>query len=375
MLLSKDLKFRQNTEVIFKQKIFNFQDLILSNPLQPCWFYPVADKTLRNIASDNESYLFLSFSNGEVDAINSEFGELLWKTNLGGKIVSNILADSNNIFLTTTNNTENEIKIRSLIKTTGITNWETKLPTSLKSEDAYLLEYSGDVILVDKQGNFFRINKKGGRIIWQAKLNTQISTKPRIIFDSIIFGTLDKQIISFSLSEKGKIAKMKAISSPTVLFANDVEQNVVWGDAKGFLNSAHFPFRSKKNFKKNWKFRNGGEVSQIVDTTEGLLITSFDNFVYLISKTNGELIWKRRFGGRIIFKPLIYGNFAIINVIGEPSAFVVEVSDGKIINKISIESNDFLTDSALKSNNKIVFPTSKGLISFSQKGCNETNLN
>ena len=388
----KNLNFWQKSFAIKDMQFSAFDDLDLSLPLQNCWTYSFLNKSIQNIASDNEQNLYLSFTNGEIISVNTNSGDLIWKTDLGGKIISETHIDTKNIYLVSTNhskifsepnadaamnaNSKNEIKIRSLIKTTGLTSWEIKLPaaSNRQSENVFLIGSSNDIIVIEKQGKIFRINKNSGQIIWQVEINIELSTNPILVSDMIIFGTFDKQIILFPLENK-KISKIKTSSAPNVLFTNDFDRNIIWGDKKGFLNSANFAVESEKYFKKNWKFRNGGEISHIVKTKEGLLITSFDNFVYLISEKNGELIWKRRFSGRIAFEPLIDGKFAVINVVGDSSAYILENSGGKIVNKIYVENNNFFTAPALKIKNKIIFPTYRGLLSFSQKGCSITTSN
>jgi hypothetical protein len=54
-----------------------------------------------------------------------------------------------------------------------------------------------------------------------------------------------------------------------------------------------------------WKLRNGAEISSVTPTAEGLLISSFDNFIYLISENGGKPLWKKRLSGRITAAPLI----------------------------------------------------------------------
>ena len=377
-----ELNFKQKSEFVFSEKPVSIGDINLNTPLQNCWSFPVFNKTINNFASDNEQKLLLSFLNGEIISISSESGELFWKTDLGGKIISEILKDSQNLYIVSANypnnssdtnadknfNTKNQLKIRSLVKTTGLTNWEVKLPISTTSEKAYLLEYSDEIILFENQGGLYRINKTDGRIIWHVELDIELSTIPSIISDSIVIGTQNKQIVLYSLSEKKEIGRIKVSSAPTVFFTNTGDRSFILGDEKGLLISFRRTNNSKKLFEKNWNFRNGGEISRIVDAGEGFLITSYDNFAYLISKNKGELIWKRRFSGRIAFQPLISGRHAVINVIGETSAFVIEIASGKIVNKISIENDNFFIASPLKTSDKIVFPTNKGLFAFSETG-------
>ncbi len=112
-------------------------------------------------------------------------------------------------------------------------------------------------------------------------------------------------------------------------------------------------------------------MSNISITSEGLLITSLDNFAYLISAEKGNLKWKKRLAGRISDKSLVLDNYALITTTAKPTISVVELSTGKSINEIILEDEDFVTANPIKIRNKIIVPTSKGLYSFSPKECYE----
>ncbi len=94
-----------------------------------------------------------------------------------------------------------------------------------------------------------------------------------------------------------------------------------------------------------------------------------DNFAYLISAEKGNLIWKKRLAGRISEKSLILDNYALVTTIAEPTISVVELSTGRLINKIVLEDENFVTANLIKVRNKIIVPTLKGLYAFSSSGC------
>ncbi len=166
---------------------------------------------------------------------------------------------------------------------------------------------------------------------------------------------------------------------PTAISFNANDKTIIVGDQKGIVSSIKIEkidFEISKREKKGkkttnniWKFRVGAEVSNINFTPRGLLITSLDNFAYLISAGKGNLIWKKRLAGRISEKPLVLDNYALITTIAEPTISVVELSTGRVINKIILEDENFVTANPIKTQNKIIVPTSKGLYAFSPDEC------
>ena len=45
---------------------------------------------------------------------------------------------------------------------------------------------------------------------------------------------------------------------------------------------------------------------------EIVLAASFDNFVYALSRANGDRVWKRRLDNRIIAEPIVEGDATMI---------------------------------------------------------------
>ncbi len=122
---------------------------------------------------------------------------------------------------------------------------------------------------------------------------------------------------------------------------------------------------NRKNF---WKFRNGAQVSSITFTPKGLLLTSYDNFVYLVSTEKGKLIWKKRLAGRITVEPLVFDNFVAVSSLFDSEVFVLDLSNGKQVNQFSLTEESLLLNSPLLLENFLVYVTFKGLSIFSHSG-------
>jgi outer membrane protein assembly factor BamB len=138
------------------------------------------------------------------------------------------------------------------------------------------------------------------------------------------------------------------------------ENNFILGDGKGLLISYN-----KKLKTQDWKFRNGGEISEITFTRKGLIVTSFDNYIYLISETNGRLLWKKRLSGRLLDKPQVFGNHVIVAANGDSTAAVLELDGGKLVNRVILEKDNYFLGDSMRTGNSIVYATFKGILSFS----------
>ncbi len=338
-----------------------------------CWFYPTILGGVLNIASDNNYSLYVSLSDGKLLSINSKTGEKSWETELGGDIVSLPLIDRKNVFIATkqsdklSNNVKKAFRtvmIHSLGKTTGLVEWQIKLTAS---GNVYMYDSENFIIPVFANGDVYSIAKADGRTEWIKSLVSEVSSRPLGKKSEIILGTFDKRITVLSLNSGKPIKKFEIPVTAAIIIEDTTGNNLIVGDKKGILWSLN-----KKKNTRNWSYRLGAEISSVKPTVKGLLISSFDNFAYLISEESGKLIWKKRLPGRIAAEPQIKDNFLIITSVDESEALVIELSSGKLVNKIILgEDENFFTGEATQSKNLFVYITHRGILgfTFSDKGC------
>ncbi len=354
----------------------NAQKLEVELPLYTrCWFYSTTisniNSNINGIASDNKENFYITFGDGRIISFNSQNAEKIWETELIGKIISKPLIDQGTVFIITNNpNTSSNFKkstsLYCLSKSTGIIRWQIKLSTA----DKVFLYNSDDCItLIDVSGEAYSINKFDGKINWKKKFGAEISAMPFKKNNKIILGTLDQRVTVFSLINGEPIGSFGISKSAKIIMEDNSGNNLIVGDRKGILWSLN-----KKKKTRNWSFRLGAEISSITLTERGLLVCSFDNFVYLISEKGGNIIWKNRLAGRIAAEPQLRNNNFIITTVEDSEALVIELSSGKIVNKIILEEENFFTGESVQTKNLFVYSTKKGILGFStqKEGCSET---
>jgi outer membrane protein assembly factor BamB len=113
-----------------------------------------------------------------------------------------------------------------------------------------------------------------------------------------------------------------------------------------------------------WKARTGAQIVDITEVSGNFLVSSNDGFVYLLAAKSGDRIWKRRLPGRLIGKPLIYNNFALLQTIDGTAALILDLNNGKLVNQILFNENVFSGGSALFLHRRVIIPTNKGLLAF-----------
>jgi outer membrane protein assembly factor BamB len=343
-------------------------------------------------ASDNVIEIFLTTTEGKISMLNAETGEKHWESELGGRIVSRPFID-NNIYLITrpleseSKNLSNVTEIRNISENiknlnystarainakTGLTEWQTKIPdesntveASVNSEfeQTFLYIFNKSLILVDNFGNLTSLNKDDGTLLWKRQMNLRFSAKPFFIKDKVMLATLEKQILVVSLEDGATIYSIPVSEAASALNYIEEKKQIIWGGRRGNVSSFINDFKNPStNFI--WKFRNGAEISDLTLTNRGILLSSFDNFMYLISEDQGKLIWKKRLGGRISDAPLVKDGYITVTNTADSSALILDLNSGKTVNKISLPEDLYFTGKPLFAQNKLVLTTQKGIFSF-----------
>ncbi len=277
------------------------------------------------LASDGVR-VYAGLVNGTITAMDAGQLEVVWRADLGGEVASEIIIVNGGIAVVTnqigesTAPSENSI-LRMLSKEAGITNWSLKLPYS---ERYHLGKMNGGVVAIGQDGSIALADHATGRIAWQAGPFGAVTAKPSFSVESIVLGTSDKNLLVISAKDGSVITKQTADFVPvSVSFLKN--EGIAAGDARG--NVILF---EQKGAGLVWKFKSGAAVSSATEIDDGILVTSLDNFVYLLSDYNGDVIWKRRLTGRVTNSGLAIDGFLVVLMYGENSAFVIDLETGKV---------------------------------------------
>lgn len=121
-----------------------------------CWSHPISGNVIGTSINSGDRIVFAE-SGGTIRAIDVQDGEALWSAELGGQIVSNLIADDRYIYVATTQNIGSEThKSAALLRSL---NPESGIPvnsTTIQSNGPFRIGLVKDgVVLIDR-----------GSIIW-----------------------------------------------------------------------------------------------------------------------------------------------------------------------------------------------------------------
>ena len=325
-------------------------------------FYETKENFAIDIASDNNFFTYLSFPGGKIISVDLTNNQKRWEAELGGQIISTPSSFGENIYLV--GKSETTLTVRSLAKSTGITQSQINIPFEEQKisavEKVFLYKFENQIVLVVDNGEVFSLNADNGQITWRESLGQQLSTVPYLIQDKLFLGTFGKQIIGLSLSNGRQIVNFVLLAPPTFITQERKIGFLLVGDKNGFLSV--FDWLKNSQIRK---FRLGGEISSIAHTSRGLLISSFDNFIYLLASSGNKVIWKKRLAGRIAAAPQFNENFVIVATTEATAASVIDLRNGKLFDKIVLPKNDFFTGKNLRSGKFFIYLTKAGVLSFS----------
>lgn len=336
-------------------------------PFNLCWQYSTNELSKFKIASDNSMVIVLPLLNGIVLSLNPENGEVLWKSELGGEIAAEIVVDESRIFAAAktvpdagANGTAFNYTISSLSLSTGVAQWQIRLPAE-KDESAFLFALQGSIVLVTGSGKIHTFEKKEGRLLGSDDLKGEIASLP--------FYAGAKGIIFLS---KGKIFRYDPDSRRAEFIAavgEDQRLIHVHGDKMLLNDSLGSVSLYLAGGRSLWKTRAGAEIGNVVETAEGYMLSSNDNFVYFVSRDKGKRLWKTRLPQRT--RGTLAGRDAgAFSAVGGRDTFFLESRKGRIINRISLAGDDFFINEPLALGNRLIVSTRNGVSAYGRSGCN-----
>ena len=323
-----------------------------------CWDVSTSVLSDQGISADETQGYFVS-REGKIVAIELTSGTVAWTAEVGGKPISELVLADGKIYAIAVPVRESSASkpvLRAFSSKTGLSLWNIELPASNK----YFLTGNGeDLAVVSSDGALWFMEAEVGRIRWTASASGSVSTQPRIEADRLLIAAGGKRVEEFSIESGAKIASVNVDGVPAFVGAGK-SSAAVYSDDRGNVHSI------RMGGGKNWKFRAGGRVVYIRAVSENVLLGSADNFVYFMSVEYGNLLWKRRLPGRIASGGLINRDIAVFTVVGDRSAYIVELDKGKLIDRLDLVGEDAFLLTPIRANGKyLLAATANGLTAFS----------
>jgi len=330
----------------------------LSQPLTVAWRYNTDRTTDLTPAADTET-VFFPLSSGVLLALNTNDGKLQWKAEVGGDFSASLVADERSVYAATSYTTPEEKNLhgtlRALSKSTGLTLWMRTLPApisgSLVADSLALFGGSTD-------GHVYSISKQTGQVLWSNQYAEEFSGQPQVLGNRVYFGSnagtmrsLDARTgeLLWEYKTRGPIQGAIAVKDSLAYFGS--------GDGNVY---AFDEIRSKVR----WQRRTGAAVQAVTLVENGVLASSLDNFVYLLSLNKGALIWRQQLPGRISSRPVTADDGALFTPFSTDTAIVLNLRDGKPANRLSLGEENSSAAAPISTSHLVLITTPHALLAF-----------
>lgn len=335
--------------------------LSLSRPLIVRWRY-ASNATLNLTPAADTERIYLPLGGGSIVSLRATDGQLYWKSEIGGEFSASPVADEHAVYVaseTTASETDNHPvsgSLRALGREGGVTTWLKTLPTAIRGGLALGNE---KVFGGASDGNVYAFDKATGNLAWSLRYGSALNCQPVITARSVYVGSEDGTLLAIE-EATGKLRWRYTSHGPVrgpVAVAGDV---VYFGSGDGYVYAV-----SEADGSLRWRTRTGAGVQAVTRVSDGLLVASLDNFVYLLSFNGGRRIWKRQLPGRISAQPLTAEDSALFTPLSSEAGVVLALRDGKQVN--TLPAGEGITAAApIVVADAVFLTTEHGLLAFSQ---------
>lgn len=203
----------------------------------------------------------------------------------------------------------------SVSKNTKIINW--KLPLKFGVESSGLLS-DGILYFGALDGLIYSINPESGQIIWKYDTKAEITSQP-LVYNGILYSlnganslfSLDaktgRQLWVYNRQETTTKMTVRGGSRPT--YYNGVVYSGFSDGSLVAINAQTGTQQWEVTLNKNARFKDI-DATPVLDE-ENIYISSYDDKLYCLSKTNGSIVWKYAAGGATA--PVISGQLIFIS--------------------------------------------------------------
>ena len=344
----------------------------LKKPFKKCWDSGGKNGQSNIVASDNEAQLIVTNNNSALISIDPLTKLENWKTEIRGQMRPVTIFDENSLFFiadfeANSDSDEEEKKekkektttLNSISLKTGIIKWQEKTADN-KNIEIKPLYHKELFFITDDKNTLSALQKEDGTIRWKRNFPNTVISVDSISPAEIRVLTEDRFLrVNANTGDILDETKIDSNSAKNFILKKDY---LLLGNLSGEVVKVLLG-RNKNNV--DWKIKTGGSISALIELEGAVIVSSLDNFLYLYSLESGKLKWKRRLSGRINQSPLIFGNYAVVINSADSYASVIDLSDGKVVNQIPIDEENYFSGPPVIFRNLILLQTFKGIYFYS----------
>ena len=331
----------------------------LSRPLSIKWQYP--SEAVINItpAVSKESVIW-PLSAGVILSLGLEDGKLNWRAEIGGELTAPPEADDRAAYVASTPNGQREAvkpgaTLRAISLKSGVTMWRQEIPSQIKAQMA---SNQATLFGVAADGRIYANRKSDGQLLWVSRNESPYTSAPLAKGDRLFVGNAEGTIHVLEQNTGRLLRRFQTGGAPT--HRPVVINQTLFTDS----SDNHVCALSMEDGHVIWRRRAGGGILSFVQSANGLLVASSDNFAYMFESRRGKLLWKRQLAGRAAAPPVTTRGEALFTPFAGDECVVLDLYNGKKINTISLGDENVTAASPVITGNLLLLTTRVGLLAY-----------
>lgn len=311
--------------------------------------------------------IYIAVEGGAIIAFEIERGAQLWRTEVGGEISAAPYADDKSVYVATRKSPDTrqagsteQGTLRCLTAFAGLTRWASDSAEALTGNIA---ASDSSLFSLDSNGALVAYDKAHGARLWRLRLESKFATDVVVNGKLLFVCTQDGGIYAIEQATGAVKWRRKTQGAATPSVLSTEGRHVFVGEADGRVQAL-----DAADGKSLWTKRLGGTIGAVLPVTNNaannLIVTTLNNFVYNLKIERGSRVWKRQTAGRIAAHPVTDGDSVLIASAAGDASVVFRISDGKIVNTISVGADAANIAHTLLTKDALIFTTNAGVISY-----------
>jgi outer membrane protein assembly factor BamB len=325
-------------------------------PYARVWRYETAAMTGLRAGAD-EGIVVVPLADGRLVALDPNDGDLLWSADFGGQVSAPPLVTSTAVYVAIARQgSDSQGVLRAVDRATGLALWVRDLAKPVVSEMAF---YENRIYCGSADGSVYAIRTDTGAPVWAFATRGSVRGHVALFGDEVLVGSDDGALYAID-REKGIEDWRYQTGGPVVGRPLVAPRRVVFTSGDGSAYAIDPVTR-----RLIWRSRTGAaiEAGPALVGDAGVLVASFDNFVYLLDAKSGDRVWKRRMRGRLVSDPLPDGgDRAIVAPLRDDRLTVIGLANGNKLAAFALDPGDELVGPPTLVGNLLLLPTDTGLL-------------
>lgn len=325
--------------------------------------------------------IYLPLSGGGIVALHAGDGQILWKNEAGGSLSATPTADAHAVYVAASTtpldshgspapkNAESTAAraqtkkgagapqsfLRAFAETGGVTLWSRAFDAPLNYA---LVGDEGNIYAACADEKLYAVDKKSGGVVWTFALASPFVTAPLLAAGRIYAADANGALYAIEAQSGKELWRYQTQKAARGVLAADAA-TLYMGTSEGKI----FAIRLSDG-RQAWRTRVGGAALGLAPTAQGLLVTSLDNFAYMLSLKRGDRLWKTQLAGRIEAPPLVSGDAALFAPLAGDSCVALNLRDGKPLNSLPVGEENNTAAAPQITGDTLLLTTRRGLLAF-----------